>query len=382
MRRTLLVLCTVLALAACNRASKKENIEPPAELTEFAATVAVDQVWSRDMGDGEERLGVRQHPALADGRLYAADLEGNVVALQAGTGAELWRVETGLRFTGGPGVAEGTVVVGSLDGDVVALNPDDGAERWRAKVSSEVIATPAPAVGNGLAVVRANDGRVFAFSLTDGERRWIYDRGLPSLTLRGNGPPLIAEGAVFLGYDNGTVVALRAGDGVQQWEQTVAAGEGRTEIDRMVDIDGELIVDSQEVFAAAFNGQVLAIAMQGGRPLWNREVSSYGGLALAGERILASDRDGTVWAFDRRTGAAMWKQEALAHRWLTTPAVQGGYAVVGDLEGYVHWLSLEDGALAARDRLSRDPIRATPQVADDLLYVVSTDGELGAYKLQ
>jgi outer membrane protein assembly factor BamB len=263
---------------------------------------------------------------------------------------------------------------------VIALNPDDGSERWKVKLSSEVIATPA--VGNGLVVARANDGRVFAYNITDGERRWIYDRGLPSLTLRGNGAPLIVQGGVFLGYDNGQVVALRLEDGVQQWEQTVAVGEGRAEIDRMVDIDGELVVDAGDVFAAAYNGQVLAISAEGGRPSWNREVSSYSGLALAGEKLLLSDKDGTVWALDRRSGAALWKQDALAHRWLTTPAIQGNYAVVGDLEGYLHWLSLEDGALAARDRLTRDPIRATPQVAENVLYAIGTNGELGAYRLQ
>jgi outer membrane protein assembly factor BamB len=285
-----------------------------------------------------------------------------------------------LRLSGGPGVGEGTLVVGSLDGELLALNPDNGTERWRAKLSSEVIATPA--VGNGFAVARANDGRVFAFNITDGERRWVYDRGLPSLTLRGNGAPLIVQGGVFLGYDNGQVVAIRLEDGVQQWEQTVAVGEGRAEIDRMVDIDGEMVVDGGEVFAAAYNGQVLAISLEGGRPSWNREVSSYSGLSLAGEKLLLSDKDGTIWALDRRTGSALWKQDVLAHRWLTTPAIQGNYAVVGDLEGYLHWLSLEDGSLAARDRLTREAIRATPQVADDVLYAVATNGEVGAYRLQ
>jgi outer membrane protein assembly factor BamB len=380
MRLTLLAFCLVLGVAACGKSNKKDNIEPPAELTDFTASAAVDRIWSQGLGEGEGRLGVRQRPVLSEGRVYAANVEGEVFALDAASGKSLWKVETGLRLTGGPGVGEGTVVIGSLDGELLALNPDNGEERWRAKLSSEVIATPA--VGSGLAVARANDGRVFGFSITDGERRWVYDRGLPSLTLRGNGAPLIVQGGVFLGYDNGQVVALRVEDGVQQWEQTVAAGEGRTEIDRMVDIDGELVIDAGEVFAAAYNTQVLAISLDGGRPSWNRELSSYSGLALAGEKLLVSDKDGTVWALDRRSGSALWKQDALAHRWLTTPAIQGNYAVVGDLDGYLHWLNLEDGSLAARDRLTRDPIRATPQVADDVLYAVATNGELGAYRLQ
>jgi outer membrane protein assembly factor BamB len=380
MRIALVVAAALLMAAGCSKTSKKDNVEPPAELTEFAPTVDITRTWTRSIGEGEQRLGLRQRPALADGRLYAADLEGRVHALDASSGDVLWEVETGLRLSGGPGVGEGTLVVGSLDGDVVALNPDDGSERWRARLSSEVVATPA--IGNGIVVARANDGRVFGYGLTDGERRWIYDRGLPSLTLRGNSPPLIAEGAVFLGYDNGTVAALRLSDGVQQWEQTIAVGEGRTEIDRMVDVDGEIVVDSTEVFAAAYNGQLLAVALQGGRQLWNREMSTYSGLALAPGKILVSDVDGTVWALDRSTGAALWKQDALAHRWLTTPAIQGNFAVVGDLEGYLHWINLDDGMLAARDRLTRDPIRATPQVAQDVLYAIGIDGELGAYRLQ
>ncbi len=380
MRRLLLLGCTALLAVGCGKDSKKDNIEPPAELVEFTPSVSIDEVWSRGIGDGEEKLGLRQHPVVADGRIYASDLEGRVYAIDAASGKEIWDVETELRLSGGPGVGEGTLVIGSLDGDVVALNPDDGAERWRAKVSSEVIATPA--VGNGVAVIRANDGRMYGFNATDGERKWVYDRGLPSLTLRGNSQPLLAQGVLFAGYDNGQVVALRIEDGVQQWEQTVAVGEGRTEIDRMVDIDGEIVVDASEVFAAAYNGQVLAISLDGGRPLWNRELSAFTGLALAGDKILVSDNAGTVWALDRATGSAMWKQESLAHRWLTTPAIQGDYAVVGDLEGYLHWLSLSDGAPAARVRLTREPIRATPQVADGVLYAIGTNGELGAFRLQ
>lgn len=379
-RLSLIAMCVVLGLAACGKSNKKDNIEPPAELTDFTASTGVQKAWSRDIGDGEERLGLRQHPVLSDGRLYAANLDGEVFALDAESGKTIWSVDTGLRLSGGPGAGDGTVVVGSLDGELVALNPDNGDERWRAKLSSESIASPA--IGGGIVVARANDGRVFGYSVTDGERRWIYDRGLPSLTLRGNGTPVVYQGGVFLGYDNGQVVALRIEDGVQQWEQSVAVGEGRAEIDRMVDIDGELVVDAGEAFAAAYNGQVLAITLEGGRPSWNREVSSYSGLALAGERLLLSDKDGTVWALDRRTGSALWKQDVLAHRWLTTPAIHGDYAVVGDLEGYLHWLKLDDGALAARERLGNEPIRATPQVAGDLLYAVGTHGDLGAYRLQ
>lgn len=359
----------------------RENIEPPTELADFAPSAEVGEVWSASIGEGEGKLGLRQPVAVSGGVLYAADLDGNVRALDAATGRERWRAEfEGMRWSGGPGVGEGTLVIGSLDGTVIALNPDNGAERWRATVSSEVISSPA--IARGLAVVRSNDGRVFGFSIVDGERKWVYDRGLPSLTLRGNARPVIAGDSVYLGYDTGDLVALRLLEGTQIWEQAVSEGQGRSELDRMVDIDGEIVVQDADVFVASFNGQVMALDAASGRQLWNREMSSFAGVSLAGEKLLVTDKAGTVWALDRRSGASLWRQDGLAHRWLTTPVAVGGLVAVGDLEGYVHWLSLDDGTMAARDRVGSDPIRATPQVVDDVVYAQTIDGELSAYRAQ
>lgn len=372
-----------LALAACSsgRVSKRENVQPPAELTDFESSVRVERVWSRAVGKGEERMGLRQRPVAGDGRLYFANVEGEVVALDAGTGRELWKVEfDGLRFAGAPGFGEGTLVLPTLDGTVLALNPDSGSERWRATVSSEVVA--APAVGRGLAVVRVNDGRMYGFSITDGSRRWVYDRGIPSLTLRGNSPPLIVETALFAGYDDGSVVALRLDAGTPVWEQPVAVGEGRTDLDRMVDVDGEVLFRDGQLFAGAYRGQVVAFDALNGRPIWNREMSVHGGLGQAGELIVVADDRGNVWALDQRSGSATWKQDALGFRWLTTPVLHAGYVAVADVEGYVHWLSLEDGRFVARERQSKKSIRGTPLLVDDLLIVTSIEGELSAYRLR
>ena len=379
MQRILVLLALAVLLAACGKNSKRENIEEAAELLELTPTASISQVWHQNLGKGERRLGSRQHPILDGNRVYAADPKGELVAFDADSGAAVWSIETGLRLSSSSGVGEGTLVVGTLDGVVAAFNPDSGSERWRARVSSEVLA--APVVARGLVVVRGIDGRVFAFSIIDGERRWAYDQGTPALTLRGNSSPILAEGLVLLGYDSGKIVALRGEDGSQLWEQTIAFGEGRSELDRMVDIDGELAYDAGQLYAAAFNAQVVGVSLDGGRPLWNREMSSYAGVTLSGKRLFVTDRDGVLWALDRDSGAALWKQDGLGHRWLTTPAVQGNNVVVGDFEGYLHWFDIETGRPAARERLDRKPIRATPQVQGDLLVAVSTDGRLGAFRI-
>jgi outer membrane protein assembly factor BamB len=374
----LLLLLVASGCSVFKNKTNRENVEPPSELTDIADPVAVDRLWSASLGEGEGKLGLRQAVVLDGARLYAAGVDGTVAAYDAASGKRLWEVETDERFSGGPGIGDGTLVVASLDGTVIAYNPDNGNERWRATVSSEVISRPA--VGRGVAVVRVNDGRAFAFSITDGSRRWVYDRGLPSLTLRGNAAPVLAGDNVILGYDSGIVVALKLLDGAQVWEQTVAQGEGRNELDRMVDIDGEIIVSGSEVYVASFNGQILALDLGSGRPLWNREMSVYTGLALSGDRLLVTDKAATVWALDRRSGAALWRQDGLAHRWLTTPSVVGELVAVGDLEGYVHWLALDGGEIVGRERVGRDPIRATPQSQDGVLFAQTVDGKLAAYR--
>lgn len=387
MRRFLAVVACVLLLAGCSTrigkwfaGSKKENINPPTELVEIAPGVPVDKLWSRNIGKGEGVLWIRQAPAVAEGRVYAADIKGRVHALDLETGRELWRVDTGLRLSGSPAAAGGFLVVGSLDGDVIALNADSGAERWRARVSSEVIS--APLLAQGLAIVRANDGRVFGLDLGEGNRRWVFDRGLPSLTVRGNSSPALGQDLAYVGYDDGTVVALRVQDGLRVWEQAVAEPDGRNELERMADVDGEIQAGLNEVFAASFKGRMVALDAASGRPLWNRETGSYAGVALLGDRLVVADKAGSVWAIDRASSSALWRQEALAWRWLTSPAVQGDYAVVGDLEGYLHWLRLDNGELAARVRLGKEPIRATPRVsADGILVAVDIEGELAAYRL-
>lgn len=383
MRKLLLpLLVAMLLVSGCKwmRGSSKDNIAPPAELADFDASVRIDKAWSRDIGDPEDRHGLRKAPSVADGRVLVGDIEGRVAALDADSGNELWRVETGVRVGSAVGAGEGMAVFGSLDGDVVALDIDSGAERWRGKVSSEVLAQPA--VARGVVVVRSYDGRLFGLDAATGERRWLYDRGMPSLTLRGNSAPVIAGGTVYAGYDDGRVVALRLEDGAVAWEQVIAIGEGRTELDRMVDIDGMLGVGPGEIYSVSYQGQVAALATESGQPLWSREFSSYGGLTLAGDRLLVTDAESNVFALDPRSGAALWKMDALVHRWLTTPAVQGNYAVVGDLEGWLHWIDLSSGALAGRTRIGRDPIRAAPVVdADGSLFAMTIDGDLAALRI-
>lgn len=384
----LLVLALLFApVAGCGtirgwfgKGDKTPDPGEPAPLVKFDPLVKPDRLWSKSTGKGEGRLWLRQAPAVAEGRVYTADPGGRVMALEIESGRELWQVKSKLHYATPPGVGAGVVVVGTLEGEVVALDADTGSERWQVRLLSEIVARPL--VSAGVAVVRSSDGRVYALDLADGRRRWVFARGLPSLTVRGSGAPVLGQDVVYVGYDDGTVVALRIADGLRVWEQIVAEPEGRSELERMADIDGEIEVGLNALFAASYKGRVSALGTTGGNPLWNRELASAVGVALHRDRVIAVDRQGNVWALDRDTGSALWRQDALAMRWLTTPAIHGDYVLVGDLDGYLHWLRLDSGELAARVRVGGDPIRATPQVSPDGIAVaVTTDGKLAAYRL-
>lgn len=402
MLRRSLIIAAILAFATgCTTikgifGDKASKALEPAELVEIASPIAVKPSWTRKLGDGNAALGLRQRPAIEGDRLYVSNDEGRVLAMDVNTGDTLWDsevVKTGKQgsrvffwrrkaidggLTGGPGVGNGLVVAGGRNGEIVALDAETGAERWRARATSEVIT--APLVTPDRIVVRSNDGRVFGLDPADGTRKWVFDRGVPALSVRGNGAPVSDGQLVYLGYDDGTVVALRLQDGLVGWTQLVAESDGRNELDRMADVDGELALGYQEIYATSFRSQTMAISTANGRPLWNRDVGGYAGLALLADRLIVTDPAGTVWALDRNNGSALWKQEALARRWLTTPALQGDYIVVGDIEGYLHWIRASDGVIAGRDRVAKEAIRGTPQVTPTgTLLALTIDGKLAAY---
>ncbi|HKT29965.1 outer membrane protein assembly factor BamB [Dyella sp.] len=396
MKRFWLIVVTgsLVALAGCH-SFKKENIQPPTPLAkDFKPTVQVTRVWKERVGHGAGVSGVRMEPTVVNGVLYAASTDGAIAALDANTGKTLWETKSRTHgwfgwgdkkrkdafYAGGPAVDGDLLAIGTLDGHVYGLSSKDGSQRWVATLPSEVI--DSPTINNGLVLVRTQDGRVYGLDSNTGERRWVNDQGsVPLLSLRGNGSLLVTNGVVFFGSDDGKLMAVREDNGEKLWEQKLATGEGRTDIERMNDADGGVVLDGSTLYASAYHGSLTAVDGPSGRPLWARPFSTYTSMALGGNSLFGVNTDSQVWAFDKSSGADMWKNDDLKYRWLTAPAVQGDYVVVGDIEGYVHWLQTGDGALAGRERLSKKAIRAEPVVANGLVYIEDVEGHIAAYRL-
>jgi outer membrane protein assembly factor BamB len=355
----------------------KKRLEP-VDLVDFDASLTVTEQWSVAVGSGTDDHYLKLHPVEADGRVYAAEFDGDVIGFTLGGGKQLWSTDTDTAVTGGPGVGDGIVVVGSKDGEVTALASDRGVVLWRAQVTSEVLAEPV--ASSGVVVVRCADGKVFGLDASDGSRRWSYDRLVPTLSLRGYSAPVVSGDLVMIGFDNGRIVALDLLAGKPVWEANVAVPRGRTDLDRIVDIDGDLTVADGVLYVVSYQGRLAAIDISTGEGLWGRDLSSYSGVAVSSDRVYVSDDAGGVWCMDRLDGSAIWKQEGLANRQTSAPAVVGDYIVVGDYEGYVHWLNASDGSFAARERADSSPVIAAPLVVGDQILVYTAGGDISSYR--
>lgn len=385
LHRVAVALLSLGLLAGCSTVKNlfdgrgKDKSEDPKPLVQISPSVTVSQLWSASLGKGGKNLGIGLRPAIVDGHVYALAVEGGVSAYDLKTGQSLWQYASKLPLTGGPGAGDGLVVVGSLEGDVIALDAVTGAEKWKSKVANEVLV--APAIGGGMVFVHSNDGRLTALDEVTGERRWFYSPDMPALTVRGSGGITLGPGIVFVGNDNGTLTALSMSDGNVVWTTPVAEPDGRSELERMADVDGPAILDNTTLYATSYKNHTVAIDGPSGQLMWDRENGGPRGLALSNSAVIVTDRAGHVWGLDRNSGGSLWQQDGLSYRKVTAPAVQGDYAVVGDLEGNLHWLKLSDGAFAARAKLG-GAISGQPAVVDGIMVVQTDEGQLAAFALQ
>jgi len=356
-------------------------VAPPAELVEFTAEFEPKIVWKKDTGDGAGDDYSDLATWIQNETAVAVDYEGNVSSYDVLTGRQLWQTDLDIPVAAGVGGGNGLIIVGSQEGNILALDEKNGHLLWKKKLSSEVLAPPKADMD--VVVARTADGRMTGLSVTDGHVLWAYQRTVPLLSLRGASEPVLADDKVVAGYANGKLVALSIVDGNVIWEESVAVPRGRTELARLVDIDSAPVIKNGVVYVVAYNGRLAALSLDSGRMLWSREMSSRSGLDVdSGESIYVTDDSGYVWAVQDGSGDALWRQTRLLRRKVTAPVIVGDYVIVGDLEGYVHWLSREDGRFVTRVRVSNEAIRSKPVVKDDLVFVTASDGTLTAFRIQ
>jgi len=368
-----LLLAGAILLAGCSGTSGPKM----AELTDLPSYIPVRLLWQARVGEAGDAI---LFPALVGGGVYAAAQDGTVARFDASTGQESWRMNVGHALSGGVGCDGSLVAVGTLEGEAIAIDAATGAVRWRARVSSEVLS--APVVTGDLVIVRTGDGRLFALDASDGKRRWLYQRTSPPLSVRSPVGMVAERGNLLTGFAGGKLVSIALANGGVRWEATVALPRGATELERVTDVVGVPVVAEREVCAVAFQGRIGCFDGTSGNPLWSRELSSAAGLSVDARYIFVSDDKGAVQALDRAGGATIWKQDRLFLRRLTAPLALGDVIAVGDVEGYLHFLSRDSGAFVGRATTDGSAIRTSLLKLDQGFLVQTQAGNLYAVSLR
>lgn len=353
------------------------QLREPVELFEFVPEARVQQTWQVSIGGNLEDTRILLHPHVYSDKIAFASTNGSLAVYESSSGRSVYSTNARDSVSAGVGGNDQILVLGTLDGEVVAINQSDGSQAWSSNIGSEVVAI-AHTQGE-LAIIRTNDNHVFALSIRNGEKVWTVSQTSPALTLRGASVPVVKDGVVYAGMDNGKVIAISLDSGTVIWESRVSIPSGRSELDRLVDIDGQLAIDEQYIYAASYHGRVAAISRVNGRIVWARDIASSAGVSIDNTMVFVTDRDDNVWALEKDTGISVWKQEDLLYRQLSAPVVQADTILVGDLEGFIHVIAKQDGRLIGRSKLAKSSINTSPLSTNSTAYITDVDGRLAAY---
>lgn len=389
--KKLLAICLLsVVVSACSSTDDEDEDLRVAQLTDITEKFKPVVKWNASVGDGIDDYFSRIQPVVAYGKVFSASRDGDVYAFDKNTGKRLWSADIAdidnkagffdakqsALISGGPVAGINKVFLGSENGKVYALDADNGSLSWQGKVKGEVIA--APALDSGKLVVNTASGVLKAFNASNGEDDWQIEQEVPALTLRGISAPVLSSGGVIIGSADGSLSVYLLEQGRQGWTTNIGETSGSTELERVIDVDSTPIVYGENVYTVSYRGNLTSVELRTGRVLWQRQYSSFRQISISGNTLYLTDVKGYVYAVDRHNGLELWSQLALKNRGVTGPIAQGKYVVVGDFEGYLHWLDQSTGDIVARHKVDSSGIYATPTQENGVLYSQSRDGDLEA----
>ena len=347
----------------------------PADLLDVVSETTINRNWSINVGNGQGDNYKKLTPVVDGGFVFAASDDGEIIAVNTINGDLMWQTEVENSITGGVGAGDGIVMIGTEAAELIVFNQSNGEEVWRASVSSEILSQPK--TNGDIVVAQTVDGKLIALNREDGMQRWTYETTLPALTLRGTSSPILTpEGTVVAGFSNGILVSVAAEDGVYVWEERVAVPDGQYDIERVIDVDGELLVDGSRILAASYQGNLMAFDIASGQIVWGMEASSYHGMDQGFGNIYYSDDKSHLIALRNNSSDVVWQNEELQYRDLTAPKTISNYVAIADYEGYLHLVSQIDGRIVGRTRIDNDGIRSNLIDDDGKLIVYGNSGSL------
>ncbi|MBL7002669.1 MAG: outer membrane protein assembly factor BamB [Gammaproteobacteria bacterium] len=377
MFRIVFLLLSVGILTAC---SDVDNSTPPAELTEYKHTVKPKINWSKSLGGGKDPYHTLA-PAIVDGHIYSVSASGLISKVSLDNGKVLWSKDLAQNMYSGLAVTTAVIALATSEGELkVFENTSDLKLIWSVHVNSEV--NTQPVIQQDSIFVHLSNGQLRSLDLATGKSNWSITQLVPALSVTGVSLPVISDDKLISGFDNGTLVAFDKDTGETAWQKTISVPSGRSDLDRMVDLDGEFAIANGVIYASTFQGRLSAIQVHNGAELWSRKMSSIKKISIDAKSVYITDQDSMLWSIDRRTGSALWKQDALHHRNLTAMLVQQEHLVVADYQGYAHWLDKLTGTLSARIKVANDKVNNTPLLYQDMVVFLDVNNKISAVSLR
>lgn len=370
-------LMVALLLSACGA---KEDVIEPSPLPDFSREAKLSTVWAADSGKGSASTGLRLQPAVTAQAVYTADEAGRLQAVVRGDGKRIWVRKTSLAFSAGPVAGYGQVIAGTREGELVAFSAESGEQLWKVQLGGEILSPPA--LDAESVAVKSTDGHLTLLERSSGRILWAHDAGVPVLTVRAASKPLLLADAVIAGMPSGVLLAIERSKGQVIWERRVAEPDGKSELDRLVDLAGDFLIQGDRLYAATYQGKAVAMDLRSGQFLWQQPFSTHQPLAASSDAIFGVDADGRIVAWRIGDGVPLWKQDLLLGRGLTGAAVRGAHLLIGDADGYLHVLRHADGVIVGRKRIDRDGIAVSPVVDEGQVFVLGRGGKLAALSVE
>ena len=364
------------ALAGCSTNKIKVEEVKPNPLPKLVQAKTLVPVFSQSVSSTSKADPLRLRLDADNGVIFAVDPNGEVTAYQGKQ--RLWQKKVSkLGLSSGIEAAEGLVVVGNKKGQLFALDQATGEQKWTAQLSGAILS--ASLIQSGRVITVSNDDTVYAHDLATGQQVWTYNLPNVQFSLRGVATPVALDPrTVLIASSNAYIYALDIISGVPRMQRRVAVSDGRSDIQRLNDLDGDPVVAGQFLVTTSYQGQVTVMDLASQQVVWSEDASSIQRPEVFNNTVYVAQADRKITAYSLTTGEQLWQNDSLLNRQLSNPVILGQDLVVGDLDGVLHLIDPTTGQLIGRSKTSGE-VR-TLRVIDNQLYVATRKGALSIWQ--
>ncbi|WP_373489244.1 PQQ-binding-like beta-propeller repeat protein [Blastomonas sp.] len=351
------------------------------------------RAWTAKIAGSTTRVRLAAAPVVFGGRLYAVDTDGMVHAFDAASGQKVWSAALEARDDGknsvfGGGVSADATRVFATNGvgEVAALNAADGAQLWRVKPAGPL--RGAPTLAFGAAYVMSQDNQLIALNQNDGTIIWNESGSLGQAGVFGVAAPAAGQGTVVAGFSSGELIAYRYENGRNLWSDALARTSISTSVSTLTDIDADPIIDRGRVYAVGEGGRMAAYELVSGQRIWELNIAGISTPTIAGEWLFVLTHDARILCIARATGKVRWSTQLQRYRkekkkegqvdW-TGPVLGSGRLFIANTQGELGTVNPSDGVFTMLHDL-KQPVSLPPIIADNTLYVLDDSGTITAFR--